>query len=183
MAKQRKKKGSKKVLVQLIPVADEAGVMTEPYRLCAEIVAAHHDRLAEAKIALLWRKGLIPDADGRLALGKARKASDLERECGGLEPYDFAIQINYDIWPQLDDEQRRHLIDHELCHCEFARNDDGDPRRDERGRFVTRMRGHDIEEFAECVSRHGYHVHAALENFAREILRKTGPRNLFNGTN
>ena len=67
-------------------------------------------------------------------------------------------------------EQRRHLMDHELCHAEFA-YDDGGLKLDERGRAVTRIRGHDVEEFRECVRRHGYNVHTSLQAMAHEVLK------------
>src|SRR5690242_15647453 len=68
--------------------------MTDPGRgmhiLLNELVEQHHDDLREARIALAWNLAWAPDVDGRVILGKAMKASDLDRE---LAPYDFVIQL------------------------------------------------------------------------------------------
>lgn len=161
----------RKVSVDLIPHTDSNGQITEPYEILEEILNEHHPRLfeVEAKVVLLWRRGWKPDRDNRLTMGKAKRASDLDM---ALANYDFAIQINAEAWSSFDSDQKRHLIDHELCHCELVADaaEEGGWARNEHGRLVTRIRGHDLEEFREVVDRHGYHVHAALEAFAMTVL-------------
>lgn len=167
-----RKKVNVEVVPEWLPGKDEP-VRSEPYRLLDELLLTFHRRLAEqqARVALVWRKGWNPDRDGRLRLGQARKASDLEKELQGLTAYDFVVVLNHEVWPELDGTQRRHLLDHELTHCEFAKKD-GLVQKDERDRPVCRIRGHDVEEFASCVDRWGYHVMASLEAFAAVILRR-----------
>lgn len=137
-----------------------------------KLISNHHRRLTNAAIALAWHRGLKPDADGRLVLGKTKKCSDLDRE---LASFDFVIVLNRDFW--LDtltkNFQREALLDHELCHCEVTLDEDGEPKRDERDRVVYRTRKHDIEEFSDVVRRHGVWRHD-LERFAFSLA--TGPR-------
>ena len=141
---------------------------SQPMRILKEMRDAHHERLHDARIALAWRYGWKEDQDGRLKLGQCKKASDLDRE---LHDYDFVILLNSEAWKAADfsDKNMRALIDHELCHCEIARNEDETPKVDEDDRTVYRTRRHDIEEFHEIVARHGLHTEA-LERFARAAM-------------
>lgn len=163
MAKQKKK-----VLVRLIERGTENNP-PEPYRIMDDLIGTHHMHLAEAKIALAWRMEWAEDADKRLTLGQAKKGSDLDRE---LHDYDFVILLNHEAWNRagFDEQQREALIDHELCHCQVSLSDDGEPREDEYGRTVWRIRKHDIEEFKDVVARHGLYTHS-LEEFARAGIK------------
>jgi hypothetical protein len=142
----------------------------EPYRLLDGVRVWHGD-LAEARIALAWRINLNPDADGRLVLGKCQKVSDLHKE---LADYDFIVILNREAWDEFSDAQRLALLDHELSHATVARDQDGQPKLDERGRAVFRLRKHDIEEFRDVVARHGCYKED-LREFAEAVLeeRKT----------
>ena len=142
----------KKVAYELI---DRAGEVGRPmYALLDELVDAHHDELAAAHIALAWNTAWKPDVDGRVTLGKCRKASDLDRE---LAEFDFVIILRRDFWQhaQVTALQRRALLDHELTHATVRLDKDGEPVIDERGRQVYRLRKHDIEEFGCIVARYG----------------------------
>lgn len=156
----------------MIPLTDQHGELNPLHALLQSLVEKHHAHLAEAKIALLWRLNWKADADGHLILGQARKASDVDKE---LHNYDFAILLNYEVWASADfnKDQKRALVDHELCHCVRATTKDGDPKFDERGRPLWRLRGHDLEEFDQIVIRHGcWKRH--IEAFANAALKR-GP--------
>lgn len=58
------------------------------------------------------------------------------------------------------------------CHCEVSKDANGEPKTDEQGRTVWRIRAHDIEEFQEVVSRHGQWK-GDIEKFADAIAAKT----------
>jgi len=160
----------KKVAYRLITEEDSqyAGM----HRIVDDLVHAHHSHLRDAKIALAWHKGWKADTDGRVVLGKCKKASDLDRQ---LADFDFVILLNREFWtePTATDAQRRALIDHELCHAEVVLGEDDEPVEDELGRICYRMRKHDIEEFAEIVERHGLYKRD-LEQFAAAMRR--GPK-------
>ena len=103
----------------------------------------------------------------------AVKSSDLVKLLtkGKADGYDFAILLNQEICTNeaWNEERMSALLDHELVHCELAR----DPKtqaikRDECGNPVYRIRGHDIEEFREIVERHGLWK-SDLESFAESI--------------
>lgn len=59
----------------------------------------------------------------------------------------FVITIWYGVWKTMTPEQRMALVDHELCHCTF--------KEDKEGNITAAMRGHDVEEFTEIVGRWG----------------------------
>lgn len=168
----KKVKGPKRVPYELI-AADS--VLGRPiYRQLRELVLAHHDEVADARFAIAWNLSWKPDVDGRVVLGKCKKATDLDRE---LANYDFIILLRKAFWtsPDVSNEMRAALLDHELCHATVrldARTDE--PVTDERGRKVYRIRKHDVEEFHEIVSRHGIWK-SDIEQFARALFNKIQP--------
>src|SRR5581483_5784271 len=127
----------KRVSYELIPRDGDVG--ERMYALLERLVVDHHDHLAEARIALAWCTSWKPDVDGRVVLGKCKKASDLDRE---LAPFDFVILLNRDFWlhARIANVQRDALLDHELMHAAIAYDQDGEPKRDDRGRTVFRTR-------------------------------------------
>lgn len=139
------------------------------YALLDRIVEEHHEEVRYARIALAWAKSWKRDKDGRLTLGKCKRASDLDRE---LAEFDFIILLNKDFWQGFTttDKHRAALLDHELCHAAPALDKHGHQVEDERGRKVWRTRKHDIEEFAEIVERHGTYKRD-LEEFHRCMTR------------
>lgn len=146
----RRQRRPKRVSYELI----EKSVHPEIYTMLADLVETHHDEIRRAKIALAWNLSWKPDVDGRCTLGKCKKTSDLDRE---FAAFDFVIILRRDFWwnPQVSDTQRRALLDHELCHASVTLDKFGDPKEDERGRVIYRIRKHDLEEFAEIASRYG----------------------------
>lgn len=142
----------KKVSYELITRESPAGQAMYPM-LC-ELVDAYHEDLKAARFALAWNTSWKADPDGRVTLGKCKKASDLDKE---LAAYDFVIMLRQEFWQdaEVKNEQRRALLDHELCHAAPKLDKYGEHMEDERGRKVWRTRKHDIEEFAAVVYRHG----------------------------
>lgn len=143
---------AKKVSYQLIP----EDAMPDMYELMNDLIETVHEHLTNARMVLAWNLTWGEDVDGKVTLGKAKKASDLDRE---LAPYDFVIMVNQRFWGEANEAQRKALLDHELSHCEVSLDDNGDPKRDEKGRVVYRMRKHDIEEFSGVVLRNGIWKH------------------------
>jgi hypothetical protein len=159
----------KKVLFELIK-PDQVFLSGQPYKLLAEIRAEQHFDTADAKIALAWKKGTKPDADGHLVLGCCMRASDLQRE---LVDYDFVIVLNQEVWedPEFDRGKKLALLDHEMMHAARSLDADGEPVIDSKNRPVWRVRGHDIEEFTSIIARHGCYKRD-LEKFAEALLLK-----------
>lgn len=60
----------------------------------------------------------------------------------------YVVEIAWPLWRSLTAAQQRALVDHELCHCDVSWDDDGNPK--------LGLRGHDVEEFAAIVRRHGF---------------------------
>lgn len=149
-------------------IKDEpGGVGRQAYVMMRELVRAHRRDLVDARIALAWCSAWKADADGRVTIGKCRKASDLDRE---LMEFDFIILLSRSFWLDLEvtDEQRRALLDHELMHAAVKVGENGEPEEDAKGRIVYRVRKHDIEEFADTVKRHGIY-RGDLDTFAAAL--------------
>jgi hypothetical protein len=161
-----KPKAPKKVTYELI--RDEPGSLgRHAYGWMRDLIKQYRDDLAEARIALAWCMSWKPDADGRITIGKCRKASDLDRE---LMEYDFVILLHKGFWLDLKvtDNQRRALLDHELMHAAVKVGENGEPEEDAKGRTVYRIRKHDIEEFADTIRRHGIY-RGDLDEFAHAL--------------
>lgn len=170
-----KKPKAKQVKVDLIDF--NAKPAHEPYRLMKEVRAESHKDTSQARVVLAWMLDTKRDVDGRLKLGKCVRASDLQRE---LVDWDFVILLNKEVWESKDfgEPRKKALLDHELMHIAEAVDKEGEPKFDDRGRKIWRVRGHDIEEFTDIVKRHGCYK-ADLERFAEELLKK-GQSPLFN---
>jgi hypothetical protein len=151
----KKIKTGKKVNFQLIPEQDAQGVIPAPYVLLQDIRNQHHHDTREARVALAWKLKTPADKDGHIVLGKCIKVSDLHRE---FADYDFIITLNKEFWEDaaVTKDQQIALLDHEMCHAAPTCNSEtGEHEVDERGRYMFRMRRHDVEEFYEIVQRNG----------------------------
>ena len=164
----------KKLSYRLIEREEDAGAKI--YALMDELVVKFHEDITQANIALAWNLSWKPDIDGSATLGKCRKVGSLDRE---LMAFDFVIILLREFWESADvsDDQRRALLDHQLCHGAVVLDKNGEPVEDERGRKVYRMRKHDIEEFSQVVERHGTYERD-LEKFAK-ALQKSKQGKLF----
>jgi hypothetical protein len=81
---------------------------------------ADHRPLREARVWLLFRRGVKADPDRRVELGRARKCSALVQALAaraGETPPDFCITLNQAAWADLGEVARLALLDHELSHC------------------------------------------------------------------
>jgi hypothetical protein len=123
--------------------------------IASNLIAEHHTQLAEAPIVYVFREQATR-SKGRLVLGRARRITGLNAFLVALAAGDvsddeseeghdfFVMEITQDMWATATEVQKAALIDHELSH--FAIDT-------EKGSFT--IRGHDIEEFAAVVARHG----------------------------
>jgi hypothetical protein len=113
--------------------------------LAAELIAKHHPRLANARIAYLMNMTATPAKRPRL--GKKRKlgsAAMVPEKYNSLTTgFDFIIEIKQDLWSRMDLETQEALLDHELEHCGW----------DEDGPYI---RNHDVTEFRSIIERHGF---------------------------
>lgn len=126
-----------------------------------------HMDLGKARIEYVFVRP-APKSKGRTVWGSARKISGLaahlaarHRAARFREPVPFfVVSISHDIWVDLDERQRRALVDHELCHLWVAEDEDGE--------LVLGVGGHDVEEFAGVIARHGL-WNRSNEAFARGL--------------
>lgn len=157
----------KKISYLLVKPDSTEGVTM--YAMLNDLVEQFHEELTNARIAIAWNLAWKEDVDGRLTLGKCKKASDLDRE---LHAYDFVVMLNMEFWQDAAtvDTQRVALLDHELTHASVKLDENGEPVRDQKDRVVYRIRKHDLEEFSEVIERHGLYK-ADLERFAAAVRR------------
>lgn len=94
----------------------------------------------------------IPGAQGNKW---ARKMFEQQLTDWFEEMPDFLITVYGPTAAQMSDAQFCALIEHELLHCSFATDEDGEMRRDEDDRPRWAIRGHDVEEFVSIVARYG----------------------------
>lgn len=138
-------------------------------RIAEKLIAAHHRHLATVPIRYVWRDKAAR-SKGNVVLGKARKVTGLGAHLVHLvrddEPPDevefFVIEIAHDTWQDLTEAQQTALVDHELCHLGVEI-----PERGDKDRNLV-VRGHDLEEFAAVVERHGL-WRPAVETFQEAL--------------
>jgi hypothetical protein len=128
----------------------------EVERIADRLIEEHHKHLVGIPIRYVFRDKAA-SSRGKLVLGKARKSTGLNATLVHLvrhdEPPDrvdfFVIEIALDTWRALTDAQKTALVDHELSHCltEVPDGLDDD--------VTLVLAGHDMEEFAAVVRRHG----------------------------
>jgi hypothetical protein len=152
MAKKKQNKG-KAVPYELIPAT------AEPYEIL-RAARKQHPELEHCKLVLAWRVGKSSSAGGCTMLGKCIRVSDLNKE---LAEYDFIIVLNQDAWAAFLPNQKLALLDHDLSHAAPVLDDEGEQKRDERGRRLWKMRRHDLEEFRGTVERYGCWLNDIVE--------------------
>lgn len=145
---------TKKVAYAIVERKAENGRIRDVYKLMEELVKAHHKHLDKAKIAIAWCYTWKEDKDGRLKIGDAKKASEIDRQLHGV---DLVVLLNDTTWNHstFTDEQRRALMDECLCRLDISRDEEGQPRLDENGRIVYVKRKPDMVGFSEVLARHG----------------------------
>lgn len=157
-----------------LPSHERIDRTADPYKvypLLDELVKAHRPDLDEAKIAVAWRYGLKRNKDGQIVLGKCKKAGDLDKQ---FHDFDFVILINSEAWKTLSEVQRRALMHHELEHAAVSEDQNGNPKRDARGRLMYRVRKHDLEEFRSIVKEYGCYMRD-VEEFVRAAIDSPKP--------
>lgn len=128
--------------------------------LAQELIRLFHPDLMEARIGFLMRTK-PSSSQGRRVLAKAEKIGEKHKL---LLDLDFLIWIDEEEWTRLGDEQRRALVDHELCHCDYNSSEG-----------KASIRGHDVEEFATIIERYGAWNPALLE-FTRRMNKDQSGR-------
>lgn len=118
---------------------------SELINMAEEVIEDHHPHLRDARIGFVFRSE-VSVSNGRETWGKASKVTDKLKPF--VDDIQFVIWIAKDKWEAISTDQRRALLDHELCHCRFNINT-GNPA----------MRHHDFEEFHEIIQRHGFWNH------------------------
>jgi hypothetical protein len=160
--KRKEPKEKKRKSVAIIPIVREnAGKVTEPYRVMESMIGKHHKQLneAEARIALAWDGGPAkPDTDGYVKFGRVKRGADLDR---AYSPFDIWIIIRREVWNSFDETRKRAEMDRLLCRCDVTRDSHGEVVVDELGRSVFRLRK-PIEVFPENVARFGFHQEPKL---------------------
>lgn len=119
-------------------------------KIATKMILASHPHLLGATIGYFK---LDKDAP---TLKNGHKKLAISRRMSGTVQYfsnlDFAICFYGDAWDVMDKEQRRAVVDHELCHCSIK---DGE----------WQIIEHDIEDFDAVIERHGQ----VLANVASQI--------------
>lgn len=146
-------------------------------RIAEELIAEHHPELEGKRIDYLF-SSKPKKTHGKVALGWVTVVTGIAAWYGQEgnedpqkigEPF-FLMVIDRRSWNfQLNSKQKVALVDHELCHLvvEEIYNKDG-----AHTGTNFKLRGHDLEEFADVVKRHGIWLED-VEEF-REAIEGVG---------
>lgn len=131
------------------------------------LVNPDHEHLQDARIEFLWTNEGFYEFDGTQrvlgtaqlgrasgkAWAKVQRQEQLHRWFRG-EP-DFLIILDVINLSTARPEAICALVEHELMHCSFKKDEFGDPKLDKYGEYQWSMRGHDIEQFIGVMARYG----------------------------
>lgn len=95
-----------------------------------------HDLMAHGADIAYLMKLKHADKNGKVILGSCAKQSAKSRMLHG---WDYIIEIAWDMWALLNDQQRQALLLHELCHV--FKEDAAD----------WKLEGHNVEEFTKVI--------------------------------
>lgn len=128
-----------------------------------DLINLAHDELQEAEIAILWI--LEPRMrKGKRCLGTCQILPEWAYRLTGIN---IKIELDQEFWNKADEQSRRYLIDHELCHATVKLDKAGDPECDETGWVQYISVPHDVEEFAGPIKRFGLQ-NSDLETFVEQ---------------
>lgn len=137
----------------------------EVERLAKTLIANYHQHLLGLNIRYVFRD-TVRKSNGKEILGTASKVTGRNAffaNPGALSSKGkefFVIEIAEDKWVELNDAEKKALVDHELCHCGV----EDDPQ----GGVKLVLKSHDVEEFEAIIKRHGLWSVSARE-FAAAI--------------
>lgn len=155
-------------MAEAVVFSDAPEVSEIARRLCEE----HHPHVLRHRLECIFRSRhqkklrsqvwatarVVRGREAFLATSPDRRA-EIADELGEDWPLDFfLIEVALDIWETLNDREKVALIDHELCH--LTETDEDPP--------LPSSRGHDLEEFAAVVDRHGL-WEPSLREFATSV--------------
>lgn len=123
--------------------AKYATAWDEVIEIAQELIDEYHPELRDAYIGFLMRMDRV-QRKGMAVLGQASKVSPANRM---FMHYHFIIWISGPEYMNMTSIQRRALIDHELCHCEY----DGTKETNQ-----ASILPHDVEEFDVILRRYGF---------------------------
>ena len=125
-------------------------------RIAEELIPKYHEHLEGVRIEYVFRDK-ASSKGGKVVAGRAHLKSGLvaylaqDRPSESFDLNDerfFVIEIAEDVWSALEAAQREALVDHELSHCMLDVDEDD-------GSWDLSIVGHDVEEFAAVIERHG----------------------------
>jgi hypothetical protein len=116
--------------------------------IAQDLIGRHHSHLREAHITYLFREKGWTTTCGKTVLGKAAKRTEIDKILSPREE-DFIVIVSKPDWEEMDEINRKHLIDHELSHMGVIVSEDGQT-------LKWIIRKHDIEEFASILARYSH---------------------------
>lgn len=107
------------------------GPSDKAWSIMKNVISLYHPDLDEcnARIAIVMVESEDPDQPalthgGYAATAKVKLTTALEKAVMGQDKMDAVIQIAYEEWKLMNDDQRAALIDHELCHIGYSGEQD-----------------------------------------------------------
>ena len=130
-----------------------AGRVILPYRVMEGLLKDKCEHLADASIAIAWRKGW-PAVEDRIKLGQLKLASDCDR---AYKEYDFLLLLNSEVYRNgvASEESLTMTIHHLLLRGAPALDKEGEQKTDEKDRLCWKTRKPPIVEFPEIIKEYG----------------------------
>lgn len=137
-------------------MSDKFEYAPEVKDIADELIPKYHHHIEEYEITVkyIFLLDKTPKKGGKEVWASCRKITNLNAFLAGDDDNDepfFVITVSKSIWDILPPDERKALIDHELCHihAELGEDKEGEPV------VKTSLKPHDLEEFTSIVRRWG----------------------------
>lgn len=144
----------------------------ELYQMVSDLVSKYHPDLKNAIFLVMWRSNWKLDPDKYIPIAVISKTNDLYRE---LREHDFIIGLNREMWDFLDQAQKEAVLDNQLERAVISMDKDGNPKEDDCGRTVYRLRKEHIEGFGCIQRRHKLNIPDIQEYIASKLDNTQSP--------
>jgi len=119
-----------------------------------ELIEKYRPELQGANITYIFKEKAGKKGE-KLTIATAKKVSpkdNVAHSFKGKPDIDFIIEIGNDAWQELNEDQRKAVLLHELCHCAFqSKGEDGEAE--------PTIVPHEVEEFSYVIEHFGCYTH------------------------
>lgn len=118
------------------------------FTLCEEMKEMAEDIIKSERLDVYPAKIEYLNVYPNISKTAVSKIIKTNKELKFFSNLDYIIEISGELWDVLDKDNRRILLEHQLRHILIVQND-------KTGKWVFKVRNHDIQDFGKIISNYG----------------------------